>query len=117
MNKYSKNVTVLKRSLGSSVSIVATLCTGRPRTVFRWARDLSRKPSDRLWGPLSLLFNGYSGVKQPEREGDHSLRPSADVKNEWRHTSNPTCVYRARTGQELPLPLPFAVLIYGSRLK
>jgi hypothetical protein len=40
---------------------------------------------DRLWGPPSLLYNGYRGsslgVKRPGREADHSLPSSAEVKN------------------------------------
>jgi hypothetical protein len=40
---------------------------------------------DRLWGPSSLLSNGYrsfsAAVKRPGREADHSLPSSAEVKN------------------------------------
>jgi hypothetical protein len=40
---------------------------------------------DRLWGPPSLLFNGYRGsfpgVKQPGPEADHSPPSSTEVKN------------------------------------
>jgi hypothetical protein len=39
----------------------------------------------RLWGPFSLISNGYRavfpGVKQPGREADHSPPSSAEVKN------------------------------------
>jgi hypothetical protein len=40
---------------------------------------------ERLWGPLSLLSNGYQGslslgVKRPGREADHSPPSSAEVK-------------------------------------
>jgi hypothetical protein len=31
----------------------------------------SRRP-ERLWGPPSLLYNGYPGVKRPGREADYS---------------------------------------------
>jgi len=30
------------------------------------------------------------GVKQPEREADHSPTPNADVKNAWSYTSTPS---------------------------
>jgi hypothetical protein len=36
---------------------------------------------DPLWGPPSLLSNGYRGVKQQGREADHSPPSSAEVKN------------------------------------
>jgi hypothetical protein len=41
---------------------------------------------DRLWGPTTLLSNGYReifprGVKRQERETDHSLPSCAEVKN------------------------------------
>jgi hypothetical protein len=43
-----------------------------------------RRP-DRLWGPPSLLSNGYqgsiTGVKWPGREADHSPASSVEVKN------------------------------------
>jgi hypothetical protein len=50
---------------------------------------------DRLWGPTSILYNGYQGggislgVKQPGREADHSPPFSAEVKNAWSYTSTP----------------------------
>jgi hypothetical protein len=49
---------------------------------------------ERLWGPPSLLSNGYGGalslgVKRPGRETDHSSPSSAEVKNAWRYTSTP----------------------------
>jgi hypothetical protein len=28
---------------------------------------------DWLWGPLSLLYSGYGGVKRPGLEGDHDV--------------------------------------------
>ena len=52
----------------------------------------SLKRLNLLWGPLSLLFNGYRGsflgIKQPGREVDHSLPFSAKVNNEWSYTAN-----------------------------
>jgi len=47
----------------------------------------------RPWDPPSLLFNGHQGsfpeIKRPGREVNHSLPPSAKVKNEWICTSTP----------------------------
>jgi len=40
--------------------------------------------SDRLWGPNSLVSNGYWGLlKQPEREANHSHLSIAAVSNAW----------------------------------
>jgi len=49
-----------------------------------------------LWGPHSLLFNGYwgsfLGVKQSGCKVNHSPPSSAEVKNEWSYTSaRPRC--------------------------
>jgi hypothetical protein len=44
---------------------------------------------DRLWGPHSLLFNGYQGVKCPELETDRSHATNAEVKKMWIYTSSP----------------------------
>jgi len=59
------------------------------------------------WVPEVLT----TGVKRPGREADHSLPPSAEVKNAWKFTSTPhTCSWRGaslRTRTTLPLPLPF----------
>jgi hypothetical protein len=53
----------------------------------------SPKRPDRLWGPPSPLFNGYRGsfpgLQRPGREVNHSPPSSAEVKNEWSHTSDP----------------------------
>jgi hypothetical protein len=51
---------------------------------------------DRLWGPPSLLTNGYQGafsleVKRPGSEADHPPSSSAEVKNAWSYTS--TLIY------------------------
>jgi hypothetical protein len=52
----------------------------------RWGREIltSQCSPDRLWGPPSLLSNGYwenfPVVKRPRREADHSPPASAEVK-------------------------------------
>lgn len=47
--------------------------------------EASLKRPDMLWGPLSLLFDGYRGsfpgAKRTRREVDHSCKPSAQAKN------------------------------------
>jgi hypothetical protein len=53
----------------------------------------SRRP-DRLWGPPSLLPNGYgmrsfAGGKAAGREADHSPPTSAEVKNTWIYAATP----------------------------
>jgi hypothetical protein len=56
--------------------------------------DSRRGRPERLWGPPSLLSNGYQeglslGAKRPGREADHSPPSSAEVKNAWSYTSTP----------------------------
>jgi hypothetical protein len=47
----------------------------------------SPKRSDRLWDPLSLLFNEYRvflpRVKRAEREANYPPPSNTEVKNEW----------------------------------
>jgi hypothetical protein len=48
-----------------------------------------------LWGPPSLLSNGYrfsQDEERPAREGDHSPRTNVEVKNMWIYTSTPPYV-------------------------
>jgi hypothetical protein len=59
-----------------------------------WANIFSSpKRTDRLWGPPSIIFNGFRaslpGVKWFGRGVNHSLLSSAEVKNEWSYTSTP----------------------------
>jgi hypothetical protein len=54
----------------------------------------------RLWGPFSLISNGYRVLfpgekKRPVREADYSLLSIAEVKNAWSYTSNLTQVLMA----------------------
>jgi len=54
--------------------------------------------SRKLWGPPSLLFYGHQasfpGVKQPEREVNHSPASNTEVMNEWSYTvSPPICLH------------------------
>jgi hypothetical protein len=51
---------------------------------------------DWLWGPPSLLSNWTPGVKRPGLEAGHSSPCSADVKNAWSYTSNPSYAFMAR---------------------
>ena len=52
---------------------------------------LQSRPN-RLWGPPSLLFNGYRGpllgIKRLEREVQYSPLSSADIKNYWRYSGH-----------------------------
>jgi hypothetical protein len=57
---------------------------------------------NRVWGPPSLLLHVYRltfpGIKRPGREVDHSPQPSAEVKNEWSYTSNPSICFHDVNG-------------------
>jgi len=45
-------------------------------------------------GPSQPTIQGipgfFPGVKQPGREAEHSLPPSAEVRNEWNYTATTT---------------------------
>jgi hypothetical protein len=54
----------------------------------------SPKRQDKLWGPPSLLFNGYQGhfpreLSARDTEANHSCPRSTQVKNGWRYISIP----------------------------
>jgi hypothetical protein len=57
-----------------------------------WEFFFSPPRPDRLWGPPSLLYNGYEGLslwlKRPGREAVHSSQSSVEVKNAWNYKSN-----------------------------
>jgi len=58
-------------------------------------RHLYSKISRLALGPIPPPLQGAPKVKLPERETDHSLPRSIDVKNKWNYTSvPPTCLYR-----------------------
>ena len=54
----------------------------------------SPKYPDLLWGPPSLLINGYRGyfpgIKRPGRDYRHSPPSSVEIKNDWSYTSTPS---------------------------
>jgi hypothetical protein len=60
------------------------------------------KRPDRLWDPPSLPFNGhlgsFLGIKQLEREVNHTLPCNDEVKNEWNYISTRLYAFMARTG-------------------
>jgi len=60
---------------GSSVGIVTDYGLDGPGIEFRWRRDFPHLP-ERLWGPPSLLYNGYrvfpGGKERPGGEVDPS---------------------------------------------
>jgi hypothetical protein len=65
---------------GSSVGIATDYGLDGPGIESRWGRDFPPRP-DRLWGPPSLLYNGYQvfpgGKVRPGRVADHSPPSSA----------------------------------------
>jgi len=77
-------------SHGNSVNIVTTLWDGRPGfdAQQRYRVLLFAPRIYWLWGPLSLLSNGYLGIipiglQETEREADHSPPSSAHSKHAW----------------------------------
>jgi len=59
-------------------------------------------PSDRMWSPRSLLWNGHWGfpeIKLP-------LSSSTEVKNEWRYSLSPPYAFMVWTGTTSPSQLP-----------
>ena len=70
---------------GSSVGIATDYGLDGPGIESRWGTRFSSQ-TDRLWGPPSLLYNGYwlspGGKVRPGRAADHSPTSSAVVMEE-----------------------------------
>jgi hypothetical protein len=67
---------------------------------------------DRLWGQLSLLTNGYSGVQRPRRESDHSSLSSPSTRVVKLYVHSPNCLH-GRDSVAFVLPLPqFIKIMY-----
>ena len=67
----------------------------------------SPKRTDRLWGPPTVVFNGYQGsfpdVKRPECDVDHSPPSSVDVKKSCAIRLLPLYTFMTWKGANLPL--------------
>ena len=70
--------------------------------------EIFRTYPDRLWGPPSLLYNGYrvfpGGKRRPERDADHTPPSSAEVKKELSYNSTHPM---GPPGPVTGFPLPF----------
>ena len=104
------NVQSLRRTgIAQSVKRLATGWTVRRSNPGRG--EIFRTRPDRIWGPPSLLYNGYwvsfPGVKQSGRGVDHTPTSSAEVKERLElYLYSPSGPSRPVHGWTLPLPLP-----------
>jgi hypothetical protein len=87
-------------SRDTSVSIKTRQLVGRPWTNVQqdWHFFSSPPRPDRLWGPPSLLSNGYQGLFSPGvnwlgNEAVYSPASSPEVKNARSYTSTPQYVF------------------------
>ena len=89
--KFMKNLLFFFRVVG----VVSRLLAGRFAVrIPTGTGDFFSSPylSDQLCGPYSSLLNGdwgsFLGVKQPERDVEHSFLSSSDVKSDWGYPSS-----------------------------
>jgi hypothetical protein len=77
---------VTLRGPGSSVGIAIDYSLDGPGIESRWGGEIFLACPHRLWGPPSLLYNGYRvfpwGKLRPGRTADHSPPSSAEVMEE-----------------------------------
>ena len=66
----------------SSVGIATRYGLDGPGIEFRLGVDIFRTCPDRPWGPPSLLYNGYPGLKRPDRGVDHPPHIAPRLKRE-----------------------------------
>jgi hypothetical protein len=95
------SISFVKRSRGSVVGIATgygldDIVVGFQSPVGSRILSSPRRPY-RLWGPPSLLSNGYQGLflRGGGREADHSLPTSAEVKKMWLYTSTSPYAFMA----------------------
>ena len=93
----------------SSVGIATGYGLKGPGIESRRGGEIFRFCPDRLWGPSSLLHNGYrvsfQGVKRPGRGVGHPPSSSAEVKERVElNLYPPSGPHRACNGITLPLP-------------
>jgi hypothetical protein len=59
-------------------------------------RKSPRYPLDRRLPTQWIPWNSFSGIKQPERESDHSVSSSAELMNTWSYASIILFVFMVR---------------------
>jgi hypothetical protein len=83
----------LRKKHGKTCILVCCRPANRPSNPGCRRFFLSSKRPYWLWGPPSLLFDGYRrsfpGLIRSGRDVNHSPQSSAEIKNEWRYTSSP----------------------------
>lgn len=95
----------------TAVGIVTSLLAGRSRVSnLDSGKNLCSKtgrPSVRLsQPPIEQIPGFFSGDRAAGGETDYSSASSAEVKNEWRHTSFFSACFHDIDKASLPLPLP-----------